>query len=339
MPEPTVCVKALRAPFFIAAGRLGVPLPELCARLSVASTLLTDLSARVPHGLVVRVWDTLAEQCDDPGFGLSAVALLGSPQLDLVDHVLQRSPSVRALIQGFVRYQRLYHDANDTQVFEDGDAVVVRQRFAGPLPRSRHLVEFVLALWVARLRAMLGPGRGVALRVYVSGPPAVDPARYHAVYGPDVVLSAAMDAVALPRALLDEPLPGADPAASRTFEPLLDHELAQLSGSAFPEVVRAQVTRLVREGSAEAFNLDKVARRLGVSRRTLQRRLLEDGTSFREVVDAARREVALSELGRGTATVTDLAFLLGFSQHSAFSRAFRRWTGRSPVAYVKAASG
>ncbi|MCY1013835.1 helix-turn-helix transcriptional regulator [Nannocystis pusilla] len=72
---------------------------------------------------------------------------------------------------------------------------------------------------------------------------------------------------------------------------------------------------------------------MGTSERTMQRRLRQAGTSFRDVVDDVRREAALAQLGRRDATVTDIAFMLGFSDLSAFSRAFRRWTGASPSEY------
>ncbi|WP_338089162.1 helix-turn-helix transcriptional regulator [Nannocystis pusilla] len=78
---------------------------------------------------------------------------------------------------------------------------------------------------------------------------------------------------------------------------------------------------------------ESVARALGTSERTMQRRLRQAGTSFRDVVDDVRREAALAQLGRRDATVTDIAFMLGFSDLSAFSRAFRRWTGASPSEY------
>jgi AraC-like DNA-binding protein len=337
MGEPTVCVKALRPPFFTAAAKTGLSIPELVASFDLAPGVLTDLAARVPHSTVVRVWDALADRCDDAGFGLTAATLLGAPQLDLLDHVLQRSPSMRALGASFVRYQRLFHDANDVQFRDDPGGVVASHQLRGDLPRSRHFVEFILAMWVARLRSVLGADRVALQRACFRHAAEADPARYHALFGPHLEFEASMDALVLPRNLLDEPVASGDPTAAKAFEGHLDHELGKLSSASSPDAVRAQIVRLMRAGSEEAFDLGAIARRLAVSRRTLQRRLLEEGTTFRDLIDAARRDVALAELARGTSTVTDLAFLLGFSEHTAFSRAFRRWTGKSPVVYLRAA--
>lgn len=221
---------------------------------------------------------------------------------------------------------------------EEADGVVASHQFRGEVQRSRHFIEFILAMWVARPRSLLGPERLVLQRVSFRHAAVAEPERYRALFGPNVEFNAPVDALVLPRSMMDEPLFAGDPAAAQAFAGHLDMELGRLSTGSSPEAVRAQVVQLMRAGSAEAFDLGAVARRMAVSRRTLQRRSLEEGTSFRDLIDAARRDVALAELSRGASTVTDLAFLLGFSEHSAFSRAFRRWTGKSPVVYLRSAA-
>ena len=74
----------------------------------------------------------------------------------------------------------------------------------------------------------------------------------------------------------------------------------------------------------------EIARRLAVSTRTLHRRLAQAGTSFEELLDETRRELAIGYLQRTEYSIADVAYLLGFAQVSSFDRAFRRWTGRSP---------
>ena len=99
--------------------------------------------------------------------------------------------------------------------------------------------------------------------------------------------------------------------------------------------VRAAVLARLEAGDT---NLPEVADAVGLSARTLQRRLADAGTSLREVVDEARHEQALEELAKDDATITDIAFLLGFSETSAFDRAFRRWTGKAPAEWRAARS-
>lgn len=339
MSEPTVCIKGLRPPFLAASLRTGEALPALLARFDVAPALLADLSARVPHSLVVRVWEGLGELAADPCFGPTAVSLLGPPQLDLVDFALLCSPTPRALGETFLRYQRLFHDANDARVVEGEEVVETRHAFRGELPRSRHFVEFIVAVWSAKMRALLGEESGRPRWVsFRHARPALD-APYEALLGAEVRFGAEHDALALPRATLDSRLANAAESAHAAFDRQLQAELARLAPASFAQQLRARVVALLRSGSSEAWELEALARGMRLSRRTLQRRLAEEGGSFRDVLDDARKEVALDVLARGagTATMTDLAFALGFSEHSAFSRAFRRWTGQSPSTFARSA--
>jgi len=84
---------------------------------------------------------------------------------------------------------------------------------------------------------------------------------------------------------------------------------------------------------------EKVARDLGLSVRSLQRRLAEAGTSFRDLLDTSRQEMALSYIREPEIELAEIAFLLGFSDQSAFSRAFKRWTGNTPNEVRKAHLG
>lgn len=333
--EPTVCIKGLRLPFLTASIRTGTPLPTLAEGLGVSPLLLGDITARAPHSLVVRVWDGLARACGEPAFGVLCASTLGAPQLDVADLVLHRAETFDVLTRSFLRYQRLFHEANDVHTRVEGGDWVMEHRFRVPLARSRPFSEFILAIWVSRLRAIVGPS-AVALRCvrYRHEAPA-DVAPYREHFGADVVWGAEEDAIVLAEEALHGPLVGGDPARRTALELHLERELSSLPSESLLDDLRRHVVALVRSGSERAFDVDHVAQRLALSRRTLQRRLAEQGTSFRDQVDLARREIATSELRRGTTTLTELAFMLGFSENSAFARAFRRWTGTTPGQFVR----
>jgi AraC-like DNA-binding protein len=98
--------------------------------------------------------------------------------------------------------------------------------------------------------------------------------------------------------------------------------------------VLASVQRAVAESMREGDpNLARVAKKMAMSPRTLQRQLKEQGMEFKQLVDDTRRRFALSYLRNRRNTLTEIAFLLGYSEASAFNRAFKRWTGSTPLAY------
>ncbi len=327
---PRVCVKALRAPLLAAAARSGRPLPELAASVGVAPALLGDATARVPHALAIQVWEAMAAATSDETFGLFAAQLVGGAPFDLVDLALAHAPDLDAMAVSFARYQTLFHDANDAYREERGDRVGFGHRFRGDIARSRHLTEFILGVWVVKGRRAVGQPYPIE-EVHLRHPAPRDTAPYRRLFGVEPEFGADEDALVLTRATLGLPLVGADPLLARTLVPQLDHELRALGGTiVFVDDVREQIRTRLADGDAM---IDEVARALAMSERTMQRRLRDAGTGFRAVLDEARREVALAQLGRGANTVTDVAFLLGFSDLSAFARAFRRWTGSNPARY------
>ena len=136
-------------------------------------------------------------------------------------------------------------------------------------------------------------------------------------------------------ALLDRPLPKADSRLCELLEQHAEELLARLpAGDAFEDRVRKQIASLLPSGETHA---DRVAETLGVSTSTLRRRLREAGTSHRQLLDAVRCDLACSALLGKDVSVNEVAFLLGFSDASAFHKAFRRWTGQSPSEFARAA--
>lgn len=322
---PTVCIKGLRPPVLWAALRSGSTPEAVLRRLGLPPELLADASARLPHAELCRVWEELADGCADPAFGILAAQLVGAAPFDLIDYALFHSATVRELVLRFARWQRLFHDANEAEFREEGDALVMVQRLRGDPPTSRHLTEFVLLVWLLRLRRVTGAAiRCRALRLRHSGGAAA--ADYERLFGAPPVFGAGENTLTLDRAVLDLPLVEADPALRSMLTQQVEQRLAgedTLLGRA-----RHELRRLLPQ---ERSGIDDLALALGLSERTLQRRLAEEGTSFRDLLDEVRRDLALAALRQPGATVTDVAFCIGFSDLTAFSRAFRRWTGENPA--------
>ena len=106
--------------------------------------------------------------------------------------------------------------------------------------------------------------------------------------------------------------------------------LARLDNDSFPDRVRARLVEVLPSGEVEA---ELLARGLNLSLRTLQRRLAKAGTSYSELLDEARRELALRYIGEHRLSIKETTYVLGFSEPANFTRAFRRWTGFSPTQY------
>ncbi|MFO0587328.1 MAG: AraC family transcriptional regulator [Polyangiaceae bacterium] len=333
---PSVCVKVLHVVVGTAAS-YGMAPDAVLRALRVTPDLLADPATRVPHDLAVRAWTEIPEALGAQTFGLRAAALVASSSYDVLDHALQHCTTMRGSIEVLMRYQRLLHDANDLRLepAERGEMrIVQRLRLPSPAPPP-HLSDFISAQWVLRGEKLAGE-RADIRRVWLTRAAPDDVSEHRRVFGAPIGFSAEINAMWFDAGFLDRPIHRADPSLSPVLRRHADDLLAALAPS--NSLATSLHRHLVGTLSDGLPNIGVAASALGVSTRSLQRKLEEEGTSFKGVLDDVRRTLALAHLRDGNRTVSEVAFLVGFSEVSAFSRAFKRWTGKSAVSYRRASA-
>ncbi len=292
---------------------------------------LNDPDARMPLAVETRLWDEAARRSGDAAFGLHAAAAIRPGMFQVLDYAVRTAPDLGAALQRLVRYNRLLHDVATFDIQHQGSVVRIEHRFADTSARpSRHAVEFTLASLVV-VASQIGtvPVRSVAVE-FVHEPP--DRAEDHrTLFGVAPRFGAARSCLVLDAAVLQRPVPAADPELSRIVTAHADAVLERLGPA--PTSWSERVRHALLQGlDGERATLPAMARQLGLSERSLQRRLRDEGTGFGTLVDTVRRELALRWVGEGRLALGEVAYLLGFSEPSAFHRAFRRWTGTTPQA-------
>jgi AraC-like DNA-binding protein len=212
---------------------------------------------------------------------------------------------------------------------EEGALALVFRGVGVALPPQAQ--EYTLAILASRVRHV-APGAEVAVRLAFPRPAET---REHArVFGVEPAFGAAAPALAVARAAWDAPTRTGD----RTLFAALDEHARALLARASPrgsEAARAREA-IAADLPGKEPSLARVARRLGTSPRTLQRRLGAEGTSFATAVDDVRRERARAYLEAPDVSMAEVSWLLGFAEQSAFARAFRRWTGEAPTRWRRA---
>ncbi|WP_437625705.1 AraC family transcriptional regulator [Sorangium sp. So ce1151] len=328
---PTGCIKSIRL-CVLTASRAGVDPREALAAAEVDPALLEDPTARVPHDTVARAWTRIPELARDPAFGLHAAELLVGQLFDVVDFVTDQCGTVREVIGCVLRYQRLIHDAVDVRLTVEGARARISQRFAGAAAPPQ-LSSFIMGLWVLRARVLTGVPFAPH-RVTFAHPAPADRREYDRLLAVPLGFDADENAVLFDASFLDTPTVRSDPALGAVLRRHADELLARLPAE--PSVRGALERHLIEALGRGVPDVAAAARALGMSARTLQRRLGDEGESYKSVLDEARRKLAVAHMRERGRTVSEVAFLLGFSEVSAFSRAFRRWTGHSPAAYRRA---
>ena len=333
--QATVSVLLVRA-LVAGATELGLSGAEL-ARATGAPTrtftpeALSDPDARVPAAWVLALWEYLPSQCPDESFGFWLSERLTAPPLSLASWVISTSHTLGDGFARALRYQRLLHDEAQSELRVSGSEASYRHQIGPPPFRApAAAIEFGFVSFLQLARRMTG-ATVVPQRMRLRHAAPRDTTRHREWFGSQLEFSASDDELVLDRADLDRHVLGADPTLSRIVEAHAAAALARLpERSELRARVRAHIHELLRDG---APSVDAVCERLKLPRRTLQRHLAAAGTSFAEELDGSRHELSLRYLADPRISLQETAFLLGFSDVSAFHRAFQRWTGQTPASF------
>jgi len=308
----------------------GLDAQAMFERHGIDPALLSNPNARIPS----RTWDSLARDAAahiaDPAFGLLAARCWHPSNLGALGYAWLTSSTLRTGLGRVVRYWRLLGEASSTRLEESSAGLKIVLARQAPDPVSSAVtVDFVVSLLVDMCRMNAGSSlRPVAVRLRRMRPKDGEAYRRH--FGCVVHFAADEDSITLSRRDADRPLPTSNRQLAATLDRILAEQLAHLDKR---DVVARCQARLLDQLSSGEVSEDAMAEQLHMSRRTLQRKLAEADLTYQKLVDDTRRDLAMRHLEDPRHSITDVTFLLGFSQQSAFTRAFRRWTGMSPSAY------
>lgn len=310
------------------AARMGADATKLLAAIGLSPRLLDDPEQRVSPEIVMRLWTEAAARTGDEAFGLHAAELLQPGALDVLDYAVRSSATLGLAYGKLARFSRLLDDSAQVRVERRNGVARVTHRTAKTVrPHS----DFTVGALVVLGRQMVGTAWNPASVAFVHPRPA-DVREYDRLFKAPLHFGSAVNDVTLQAALLDRPLVAADPGLSSVLDRYAEEMLARVPPLEKPVTERVCQFLLdaLRGGEPQA---NVIARKLGMSPRSLQRRLGAEGTSFRGLLDATRRDLAMQYLADEHVATSEVAFLLGFSELSAFHRAFKRWTGVTPARY------
>jgi AraC-like DNA-binding protein len=309
---------------------------DAAAAFGIDQATLDDPEAMVPVTVLYDALERAAAHCGDPHFGLRFAldwTRAASDGFGALQFLLASSQTLRIACDRILHYQEYWCPAEWYQVVERDGAYRVRYRCWGP-PREAHVHQ---AEKMAVLTALVPRGVDrtcMPVAVAFEHASRGEDERLERVLGVRPTYCAPWTEVALPIEIMDRPVPRANPALFRYIDRTLEKQLLDTvptAGTIEPRVYAA-VKRLLHE---RGFGPALVARAVGCSTRTLARRLADEGTGLRRIVDTVRQERAQGYLEAGI-TLKEVAFLLGYSDPTAFQHAFRRWHGVGPKAWIAA---
>lgn len=314
------------------AAHYQLELEPLLINAGLSGQMLQQPDALVPLLQAGAVFLQILQATQDHGLGLTAGSLVQPRSYQVLGYAVLSSSTLAEAIDRLIRYEKLVGKLGSTELIRVGDQCQLRWHCPLQGEWTRYLKEAAISGWVTFARSLL-PDSIAPDAVYFEHAAQIPLQRYHDVLHCPVVMAADWSGVAFPAALLTTPITSADPG----LRALMDAQAQQLlqdfdATTNLVNEVRAQIAQRLPNGEP---TLETVAQGLNLSMRTLQHRLKNNGVAFKDLVDSVRRVLVLHYLQDQRWALIDVAFLLGFSEQSAFSRAFKRWYGEAPQEYRK----
>lgn len=331
MQTSSVTIALTRSMMHFAASK-GVSLPALCAAAGIAPDQLELPDRRITGEQTRGAWKLAVEQTGDPDFGLHLGEFTEPASLGLVGYVMLSSPNLREAFEKLLRYTNLLTDGVRGRLHCRGGQARIDLHITDDVDNylntdPRHPIESTAAALVVLARALTGRVLPVLGMAFQHAAPDTT-SEHRRIFGVPVTFNASVTSLQFAESALGWPILHTHPSLLAAFEAEADLALARLTeGYSWSERTRRVSAEQLK---GELPSVASVARALKISPRSLQRQLADEGTSFRAELDQVRRSLAERYLGRPQTSLTEIAFLLGFSEPSVFHRSFKRWTGRTP---------
>jgi AraC-like DNA-binding protein len=308
----------------------GLNVDALFAATGIDAAALGAPGARLQTERISRLWELAVEQSHNPALALAQHHVARPASFDVVGYTMMSCADLHAAFERLIRYMLILSDALTMTMSEERDGYrVTFVLFGGDRPVPRQRVEFIIVMvmsfcrWISRRDIY-------PLAVEFAYPLPTDLTLYREAFRCPASFDAPRHGILFARADMAAPLPTSNPQLAELHERFAGDYLRQFDHAGTSYRVREAIVRRLPDGEPRR---DEVAGELCMSERTLQRRLETEATTFLQLLDDTRRELAEQYLGRLNLSLAQAAYLLGFADQRSFFRACKRWFKLSPGQY------
>jgi AraC-like DNA-binding protein len=307
----------------------GLDSRELFAKADLDHALLKDPMARFSATAVQRLWRIAAKASRDPGFGLTVASFWHPTTFYALGYTWLASRNLAEAFDHITRYARIVNTAAQgvlqLETTPEHYRVIIGRSDLFP-EASDAQVDALVAMLLIMCRVAYGASFELQRVTFQHKAPA-NRERFDDFFQAPVLFSEGEDSLWIDPELMQQPLATANPELVRINDHIVTDYLAQLDLSDLGMRVRSQLIKQLPGGH---FGETEIARSLNVSLRSLQRKLSEQGMTFKQLVETTRRDLALQYVRDTKHSFNEIAFLLGFTEPANFSRAFKRWHDKTP---------
>ena len=306
----------------------GIPLAPLLSRAGLTVGQIDDSGVRLPVQSQIKLLELASEALHDDLLGFRLAQDYDLREIGLFYYVLASSDILADALHRAERYSAIVNEGISLQAHIGKETVIALSYIDIDRRSDRHQIEFWL-ISLVRLCRQLTNRRLVPSRVRVMHLRNQTPPEFRSYLGCEVEFGASSDEVVFPAAVKLMPIVSADPYLNQLLLKYCEEALAHrpANGATLRSNVENAITPLLPHGKA---NAGAVARQLGMSHRTLARRLAAEQLTFSEIQTELKTDLAKRYLRDGDLPISQIAWLLGYREVSAFTHAFKRWTGTAP---------
>lgn len=332
MPEAKFSVAIARDIAQYVAAK-GGNMDDLCEAAGIDRTWLADPDRQIAGDCLKALWREAVVQTYDPDLGLHLGEAFDLAAIGIVGYVLLNCEIYGQALEKLARYTYLFsqgvtisHRVSEGWVYCDCAVVGTVKNYL--LDEPRHPIESTFSALLTATQQLTGQ----ALRLYgvwFQHPQPENLAEHDRIFQTPIQFAQPMNRLVFATSCLDWPVKSANASLLAVFE---QHATALLSAQ--DRGYATKVSQAIgQQLQGDVPSLEAIAHTLTISPRQLQRELKNEDTSYQTLLDDTRRELALRHMQNPDVSIHDMAFLLGFSEPSAFHRAFKRWTGQTPRSY------
>ncbi|MEN8760925.1 MAG: AraC family transcriptional regulator [Thiogranum sp.] len=330
MPEEATTVGAAATLVGCALRDYGIDIETIYRDAGLDFDAVASPDRRYPFARMQVMWRLAVERSGDPCFGLSVADHMRPQAFHGLGFVWLSSDTLFDALSRLVKYQRLISTVADISLQETDDSVNLAVNIMQPSDQFEPAsIDAAVGVFLRMCRmAVCGPFNPERVSLRRARPPCSE--RFESFFQAPVQFSAEKNILYFDPQSIHNPLPGADPELLRANDQVVVDYLARFDRESLSMQVRSLFIELLPDGQPTQHG---IASTLNLSVRNLQRKLHSEGISFKHLLDETRKDLATQYIRDTNRRIGEITYLLGFSEPSNFTRAFRRWTGLSPNEY------
>jgi AraC-like DNA-binding protein len=310
--------------------RAGASRDQFLGLAGIDQRSIDDADLRLPVVDYLRSIDAALAVSGDPALGLHMGEQARSVMFDVIGPLAELASTLRQCIENAGRYSQLLAEGHDPELCEEGEVATIRFRaLRGDFAAVRLTAEFAMAALLPVLRLFAGETARPTRVSFAYAAPEYT-AEYARIFGGAERFDRAFTEMEFPRAWLDKAQLYQSPELYALLKTEAERTLGRLERDA---AFRERIERILAKHDLRQLTMDDVARELEMSARSVRRRLAAEGVSYEELITHHRMNTAKRMLERPDLPIQEIAYAMGFASAPAFHRAFKRWTGMTPMQY------